>query len=134
MPSLPLDLRGTAFQRAVWAALRDIPPGCTETYGEVAARIGRPGAARAVARACAANPVALLVPCHRVVPKARGTVVPKARGTVVPKARGTVVPTARGCGVPKARRSRALPDSSDTGGWRWGAARKRELLAREAAR
>jgi O-6-methylguanine DNA methyltransferase len=93
MPDLPLDLRGTPFQRAVWAALRRIPPGRTATYGEVAARIGRPGAARAVARACAANPVALLVPCHRVVPASGGT-----------------------------------------GGWRWGAARKRALLAREAVR
>jgi O-6-methylguanine DNA methyltransferase len=93
MTDLPLDLRGTPFQRAVWAALRRIPPGRTETYGEVAARIGRPGAARAVARACAANPVALLVPCHRVVPASGGT----------------------GC-------------------WRWGVARKRALLAREAGR
>ena len=67
MPGIPLDLRGTPFQRAVWTALREIPPGRTQTYGQVAARIGRPGAARAVARACAANPVALLVPCHRVV-------------------------------------------------------------------
>jgi O-6-methylguanine DNA methyltransferase len=89
---LPLDLRGTPFQRLVWAALREIPPGATATYAEVAARIGRPGAARAVARACAANPVALAVPCHRVVPAAGGT-----------------------------------------GGWRWGAARKRALLAAEGA-
>jgi len=92
MPTLPLDLHGTPFQRAVWAALQDIPPGCTETYGQVAARMGRPGAARAVARACAANPIAVLVPCHRVVPACGGT-----------------------------------------GGWRWGAARKRALLAREGA-
>jgi O-6-methylguanine DNA methyltransferase len=126
MPTLPLDLRGTAFQRTVWTALRDIPLGRTETYSEVAARIGHPGAARAVARACAANPVALLVPCHRVVPKAREQGVPKAREQGVPKAREQ--------GVPKARGSRALPDLNDTGGWRWGAARKRELLAREAAR
>jgi AraC family transcriptional regulator of adaptative response/methylated-DNA-[protein]-cysteine methyltransferase len=89
---LPLDLRGTPFQRRVWAALREIPPGRTETYGALAARIGQPGAARAVARACAANPVALLVPCHRVVPAGGGT-----------------------------------------GGWRWGAARKRDLLMREGA-
>ena len=92
MPSIPLDLRGTPFQRAVWTALREIPPGRTATYGEVAIRVGRPGAARAVARACAANPVALLVPCHRVVPAAGGS-----------------------------------------GGWRWGAARKRALLAAEGA-
>ena len=92
MPKLPSLPRGTPFQRAVWAALRDIPPGRTATYGEVAARIGRPGAARAVARACAANPVALIIPCHRVVPAAGGS-----------------------------------------GGWRWGAARKRALLVREGA-
>ncbi len=88
---LPLDLRGTAFQRRVWAALRAIPPGETASYAEVAARIGQPGAARAVAQACAANPVAVAVPCHRVV---------------------------RGDGAP--------------GGYRWGAARKGALLAREA--
>ena len=92
MTTLPLDLRGTPFQRAVWAALQQIPPGRTETYAQVAARIGNPGAARAVARACAANPVALLVPCHRVVPASGGT-----------------------------------------GGWRWGAARKRVLLDQERA-
>jgi AraC family transcriptional regulator of adaptative response/methylated-DNA-[protein]-cysteine methyltransferase len=73
MPIPPLDQRGTPFQQAVWAALREIPPGRTETYGALAARIGRPGAARAVARACAANPVAILVPCHRVVPATGGT-------------------------------------------------------------
>lgn len=64
---LPLDVRGTAFQQRVWQALRDIPAGSTESYAEVAARIGAPGAARAVARACAANPAAVAVPCHRVV-------------------------------------------------------------------
>lgn len=101
MTTLPLDLRGTPFQRAVWAALQQIPPGRTETYAAVAARIGHPGAARAVARACAANPVALLVPCHRVVPKARGPGSLRAAG--------------------------------GTGGWRWGAARKRALLVREGA-
>lgn len=90
--TLPLDLRGTAFQCAVWHALSAIPPGSTATYAEIAARIGRPGAARAVARACAANPVAIAVPCHRVVPATGGT-----------------------------------------GGWRWGAARKRALLALEGA-
>lgn len=92
MPKRPSHAPGTPFQHAVWAALREIPPGRTATYGEVAARIGRPGAARAVARACAANPVALLIPCHRVVPASGGT-----------------------------------------GGWRWGAARKRALLEREGA-
>ncbi len=64
---VPLDLRATGFQRKVWEALQLIPPGQRRTYGEVARGLGRPGAARAVARACAANPVALLIPCHRVV-------------------------------------------------------------------
>ena len=66
-PAPPLDLGGTAFQRRVWKALTEIPAGTTRTYGEVAAGLGRAGAARAVARACARNPVAVVVPCHRVV-------------------------------------------------------------------
>jgi AraC family transcriptional regulator of adaptative response/methylated-DNA-[protein]-cysteine methyltransferase len=65
--ALPLDLRGTAFQQRVWQALREIPPGATATYSEVAERVGVPRGARGVAQACAANPVALAVPCHRVV-------------------------------------------------------------------
>jgi methylated-DNA-[protein]-cysteine S-methyltransferase len=64
---LPLDLRGSDFQRAVWAMLRVIPPGETVTYAELARRIGRPGAARAVGSAVARNPVSIVVPCHRVV-------------------------------------------------------------------
>jgi AraC family transcriptional regulator of adaptative response/methylated-DNA-[protein]-cysteine methyltransferase len=64
---LPLDIRGTAFQRRVWSALKQLPAGATATYGDIAARIGRPNAARAVAGACAANPLALAIPCHRVV-------------------------------------------------------------------
>ena len=88
---LPLDIRGTAFQQRVWTALRSIPPGRTASYGEIAAVIGEPGAARAVAEACASNPIALAIPCHRVV---------RADG--------------------------------DVSGYRWGVARKRELLAREA--
>ena len=64
---LPLDVRGTAFQRRVWEALREIPPGTTASYRDVAARIGAPGSARAVAQACAANPLAVAIPCHRVV-------------------------------------------------------------------
>lgn len=64
---LPLDIQGTAFQANVWKALRAIPLGTTATYGEVATRLRKPGAARAVAAACAANRVALLIPCHRVV-------------------------------------------------------------------
>ncbi len=64
---LPLDVRGTAFQAAVWAALRRIPAGETRSYGEVAAELGRSSAVRAVASACARNPAALVTPCHRVV-------------------------------------------------------------------
>jgi AraC family transcriptional regulator of adaptative response/methylated-DNA-[protein]-cysteine methyltransferase len=89
-PDLPLDVRGTAFQQRVWAALRAIPPGETATYAQVAQAIGAPTAARAVAGACAANRLALAIPCHRVV-----------------------------------------PGSGGTGGYRWGAARKRALLDRE---
>lgn len=70
---LPLDVRATAFQWQVWTALGAIPRGETRTYADVAASIGRAGAARAVARACASNPVALAVPCHRVVPAHGGT-------------------------------------------------------------
>ncbi len=89
--ALPLDVRGTAFQRRVWRALQRIGYGKTRTYGQIARALGSPWAARAVARACATNPVALVIPCHRVV---------------------------RGDGQP--------------GGYRWGARRKRWLLAREA--
>ena len=64
---LPLDVRGTAFQRRVWDALRAIPAGATVSYAELAQRIGSPAAVRAVAGACAANPVAVAIPCHRVV-------------------------------------------------------------------
>jgi len=64
---LPLDVRGTAFQERVWQALRDIPAGETVSYSELAERIGAPGSARAVARACAANAIAVAIPCHRVV-------------------------------------------------------------------
>jgi AraC family transcriptional regulator, regulatory protein of adaptative response / methylated-DNA-[protein]-cysteine methyltransferase len=70
---LPLDVRATAFQWRVWQELRAIPRGETRSYADVARAIGRPTAARAVARACATNPVALVVPCHRVVPQAGGT-------------------------------------------------------------
>jgi len=87
---LPLDVRGTAFQRQVWDALRAIPPGRTASYAEVARAIGRPEAARAVAAACARNAIAVAIPCHRVV---------------------------RGDGAPS--------------GYRWGVARKAELLRRE---
>ena len=69
---LPLDLRGTAFQRRVWEELRRIPAGQTRTYAQVAAAIGHPKAARAVGRACATNPAPVVVPCHRVVPASGG--------------------------------------------------------------
>jgi AraC family transcriptional regulator of adaptative response/methylated-DNA-[protein]-cysteine methyltransferase len=69
---LPLDVQATAFQWQVWQALASIPYGETRTYSDVAAAIGRPRAVRAVARACATNPVALAIPCHRVVPAAGG--------------------------------------------------------------
>ncbi len=67
LDSLPTVTGGTDFQRAVWAALRDIPPGETQGYGQLAARIGRPAASRAVGAANGANPVAIIVPCHRVI-------------------------------------------------------------------
>ncbi len=87
---LPLDVQGTVFQAQVWQALREIPQGQTRSYAEVAQAIGRPTATRAVANACGANRVAVVIPCHRVV---------------------------REGGV--------------TGGYRWGAERKAQLLARE---
>lgn len=89
---LPLDVRGTAFQQRVWQALRQIPAGKTASYAEVAAAIGSPQSVRAVAGACAANTLAVAIPCHRVV-------------------------------------------RSDGGisGYRWGVARKQDLLLRESA-
>ena len=89
---LPLDVRGTAFQQRVWRALQAIPSGATLSYGELARRVGVPRGARAVARAVATNPLALAIPCHRVVASDGGI-----------------------------------------GGYRWGVARKRRLLARERA-
>jgi AraC family transcriptional regulator, regulatory protein of adaptative response / methylated-DNA-[protein]-cysteine methyltransferase len=64
---LPLDIRATPFESAVWRQLCEIPPGATRSYGEIARRIGRPGAARAVGRANGRNPVAIIIPCHRVI-------------------------------------------------------------------
>ena len=64
---LPLDVRGTAFQQRVWQALRDIPAGTTASYAEIAGALGAPRAVTAVAQACAANPLAVAIPCHRVV-------------------------------------------------------------------
>ena len=69
----PLDLEGgTPFQKKVWAALRQIPAGQTESYGRLAAALGAPKAARAVGGACGANPIPLLIPCHRVLPSGGG--------------------------------------------------------------
>jgi AraC family transcriptional regulator of adaptative response/methylated-DNA-[protein]-cysteine methyltransferase len=88
---VPLDVSGSRFERRVWAALRSIPRGDTRTYAEVADSLGVPKGARAVGRACASNPVAVAIPCHRVVAK-----------------------------------------NGELGGYRWGLARKRILLQREA--
>jgi AraC family transcriptional regulator, regulatory protein of adaptative response / methylated-DNA-[protein]-cysteine methyltransferase len=65
--ALPLDIRGTAFQQRVWRALKKIPPGSTLSYAQLAKRVGAPNSVRAVAQACAANPLAVAIPCHRVV-------------------------------------------------------------------
>ncbi len=65
--ALPLDVRGTAFQQRVWQALRGIPAGATASYADIAIRIGAPKSIRAVAQACAANALAVAIPCHRVV-------------------------------------------------------------------
>jgi len=88
--NLPLDLQGTTFQQRVWHALRNIAPGDTVSYSELAQRVGAPGSARAVARACAANRIAVAIPCHRVVRR-----------------------------------------DGNLGGYRWGIARKQQLLKRE---
>jgi AraC family transcriptional regulator of adaptative response/methylated-DNA-[protein]-cysteine methyltransferase len=66
-PALPMDIQGTAFQHKVWQALREIPYGQTRSYSQIASAIGQPTGARAIARACATNPAALIIPCHRVV-------------------------------------------------------------------
>lgn len=89
---LPLDLQATAFQRRVWLELQRIPRGSTKTYSQVARALGRPKAVRAVARACAANPVSVVVPCHRVI-----------------------------------------REDGNLAGYRWGLARKQQLLAAEQA-
>ncbi len=66
-PDIPLELHGTEFQLKVWDVLRHIPPGQTRSYADIARAIGEPSATRAVARACASNPIALLIPCHRIL-------------------------------------------------------------------
>lgn len=88
---LPLDIRGTAFQRRVWQALREIPAGTTASYTDIALRIGSPKSVRAVAGACAANILAVAIPCHR-----------------------------------------AIRNDGALSGYRWGVARKAELLRRES--
>ena len=87
--ALPLDLRGTAFQQRVWKELTRVPRGETMTYGELARRIGAPGATRAVGTACGANPVAVVVPCHRVL-RGDGALggLPVGRGAEGEAARG----------------------------------------------
>lgn len=77
--TVPLDLQGTPFQQAVWRALTAIPPGETCSYGDIAARIGRPAAVRAVGAANGANPVGIVVPCHRVIGR-NGTLTGYAAG------------------------------------------------------
>ncbi len=72
LANFPLDVQATAFQARVWQALRNVPHGTTLSYSELAKAIGDPNATRAVASACARNPVALTIPCHRVVPKPGG--------------------------------------------------------------
>ena len=71
-PDLPLDIRGTAFQKRVWQELQKIPPGTTSDYAMIAKAIGKPNATRAVARACASNAHAVVIPCHRVIRKDGG--------------------------------------------------------------
>jgi O-6-methylguanine DNA methyltransferase len=79
LEAVPVATGGTVFQRAVWHALREIPPGTTQSYGQIAASIGRPAASRAVGAANGANPVAIVVPCHRVI-GAGGTLTGYAGG------------------------------------------------------
>ena len=103
--TLPLDIRGTAFQRRVWQALQDIPAGETKSYAGVAAAIGQPGAARAVGAACAANNLAVAVPCHRVV-AASGGISGYAWGvarkeTLLRKERPGLCPGPAGAGGPR---------------------------------
>lgn len=96
---LELDARGTEFQRAVWEALRRIPYGATASYAELARRIGRPSAVRAVARANATNPIAIAIPCHRVI-GSDGSLTGYAGGIEVKRA--LLELEARGCARPRA--------------------------------
>ena len=80
--TVPVVLGGTPFQRAVWGKLQAIPYGGTRTYGEIAAELGRPRAARAVGTACGSNPVPILVPCHRIVAGNGASAVGKGGGRI----------------------------------------------------
>lgn len=82
---LPLDLKGTEFQRNVWSALQKIPYGTTMTYGELAQQIGKPKAARAVGNANNANPIPIIIPCHRVI-GSRGELIGYAGGVEIKSA------------------------------------------------
>jgi methylated-DNA-[protein]-cysteine S-methyltransferase len=112
LADLAVDPGGTAFQRQVWTALRAIPPGTAMAYGELARRLGRPGAGRAVGRANALNPVALAVPCHRLVGAGgglRGYAGGLARKRWLLAHEGARPPGARGPGAPAARRPAGRP-------------------------
>lgn len=105
---LPLDVRATAFQWRVWEALRAIPYGETRTYQEIARRVGSPLASRAVGRACATNPVAILIPCHRVV-RGDGSLGGFAYGLGVKRTLIDAEARRKGSGAPPAAGSSALP-------------------------
>ena len=106
--ALPLDLRGTAFQQRVWNALRQIPPGETRTYSQLAQMVGAPKAVRAVARSCATNPVSLAVPCHRVI-GSDGTLTGYRWGIPRKQALLSRERAAAGAGVRQSVRSGARP-------------------------
>ncbi|HEX7487072.1 MAG TPA: methylated-DNA--[protein]-cysteine S-methyltransferase, partial [Vicinamibacterales bacterium] len=109
---LPLDVQGTAFQRRVWKTLQRIPLGKTRSYGEIARAIGQPGAARAVARACASNHAALVIPCHRVV---QGTGAPGGyHWGPKRKERLLAIEQALSAGAPAAVRAAAGVEYSET--------------------
>ncbi len=111
---LPVDVAGTAFQQAVWAALSDIPAGETRTYGQVAAAVGRPAAVRAAGTACGDNSLAVLIPCHRVL-RTDGTLGGYAYGLERKaslldreRAAGTALNERRRSGEPNCRRARLI--------------------------
>ena len=107
--SIPLDLRGTPFQLAVWSALLDIPYGEVRSYGEIAEAIGRPRAVRAVGAANGANPVAIIVPCHRVI-GSNGALTGYGGGLDVKKYLLALEQGAEPIQNPRAATSRSHPD------------------------